>query len=65
MLQMSQLAERIEAANELASFARDNDRNKEIIVEGEVLPLLKLLKDDASLEAQIAAMMVIYNLVND
>ena len=65
-LQMSQLPEKIEAANELASFARDNDRNKKIIVEeGGVPPLLKLLKDGASLEAQIAAATAIYNLAND
>ena len=65
-LQMSQLPEKIEAANELASFARDNDRNKKIIVEeGGVPPLLKLLKDGASLEAQIAATTAIYNLAND
>ncbi|KAK4597952.1 hypothetical protein RGQ29_015463 [Quercus rubra] len=65
-LQMSQLPEKIEAANELASFARDNDRNKKIIVEeGGVPPLLKLLKDGTSLEAQIAAATAIYNLAND
>nr|XP_023898216.1 uncharacterized protein LOC112010105 [Quercus suber]POE53649.1 hypothetical protein CFP56_36813 [Quercus suber] len=65
-LQMSQLPDKIEAANELASFARDNDRNKKIIVEeGGVPPLLKLLKDGAALEAQIAATTAIYNLAND
>ncbi|XP_075657099.1 uncharacterized protein LOC142627185 [Castanea sativa] len=65
-LQMSQLPEKIEAANELASFARDNDRNKKIIIEeGGVPPLLKLLKDGECLEAQIAATTAIYNLANE
>uniref|UniRef100_A0A2N9IPY3 DUF7792 domain-containing protein n=1 Tax=Fagus sylvatica TaxID=28930 RepID=A0A2N9IPY3_FAGSY len=65
-LQMAQLTERIEAANELASFARDNDRNKKIIVEeGGIPPLLKLLKESASLDAQIAASTALYNLANE
>ncbi|GLT46441.1 hypothetical protein SLA2020_201890 [Shorea laevis] len=55
-VQMGQLADRIEAANNLASHAQDNDRNKKIIVEeGGVPPLLKLFKENSSAEAQIAA----------
>lgn len=65
-LQMGQLHDRIEAANELASLAKDNDRNKQIIVdEGGVLPLLKLLKDSSSLEGQIAAASALFTLAND
>ncbi|XP_021891906.1 uncharacterized protein LOC110810142 [Carica papaya] len=63
---MGQLKDRIDAANELASLARDNDRNKTIIVEeGGVLPLLKLLKEGASPEAQIAAANALFNIVTD
>lgn len=48
--------DRIEAASELSSLARDNDRNKQIIVdEGGVPPLLNLLKDGSFPDAQIAA----------
>ncbi|KAI3467572.1 hypothetical protein Pfo_024235 [Paulownia fortunei] len=65
-LHMGQLQDKIEAANELASLAKDNDRNKQIIVEeGGVLPLLKLLKYSSSLEGQIAAASALYNLAND
>ncbi|KAJ4711037.1 Armadillo repeat-containing protein [Melia azedarach] len=65
-IQMGQLSDRIEAANELASLARDNDRNKKIIVEeGGVPPLLKLLKETASSEAQIAASTALHNIAND
>ncbi|KAK9675540.1 hypothetical protein RND81_11G013700 [Saponaria officinalis] len=66
-VQMSgQLPCRIEAANELASLAQDNDRNKKMIVEeGGVPPLLKLLKESASPEAQIAAAIALHNLAND
>ncbi|KAL9166281.1 hypothetical protein ABFS82_05G019500 [Erythranthe guttata] len=65
-LHMGQLQDRIEAANELASLAKDNDRNKQIIVdEGGVSPLLKLLKDHSSQEAQIAASSALFNLAND
>ncbi|KAL5552821.1 hypothetical protein UlMin_040222 [Ulmus minor] len=65
-LQMGQLPDRIEAANELASLAQDNDRNKKMIVEeGGVPPLLKLLKESSSPEAQIAAASALYNLAND
>ena len=63
---MGQLNDRIEAANELASLAHDNDRNKKIIVEeGGVPPLLKLLKESASPEAQIAAASALCYLAND
>ncbi|KAH6801965.1 armadillo repeat only 4 [Perilla frutescens var. frutescens] len=65
-LYMGQLQDKIEAANELASLAKDNDRNKQIIVEeGGVSPLLKLLKDSSSLEGQIAAAFALFNLAND
>ncbi|KAL9246511.1 hypothetical protein vseg_020036 [Gypsophila vaccaria] len=68
-LQMSaELPCRVEAANELASLAQDNDRNKKMIVEeGGVPPLLKLLKESASPEgeAQIAAAIALYNVAND
>lgn len=62
----SQLSDKIEAANELASLAKDNDRNKKIIVEeGGVTPLLKLLKESSSPDAQIAAAVLLYYLSND
>lgn len=65
-VQMGQLRDRIDAANNLASLARDNDRNKKMIVEeGGVVPLLKLLKEGASAEAQIAAAAALSNLGND
>ncbi|XP_068332412.1 uncharacterized protein [Pyrus communis] len=65
-VQMGQLPYRIEAANELASLAQDNDRNKKIIVdEGGVSPLLKLLKEGSSPDAQIAAATALYNLAGD
>ncbi|KAE9454119.1 hypothetical protein C3L33_13982, partial [Rhododendron williamsianum] len=48
--------DRIEAASELSSLARDNDRNRQIIVdEGGVPPLLNLLKEGSFPDAQIAA----------
>ncbi|XP_030545021.2 uncharacterized protein LOC115751310 isoform X2 [Rhodamnia argentea] len=63
---MGESLDRIEAANELASLAKDNDRNKKIIVtEGGVPPLLKLLKEAAAPEAQIAAAITLFNLAND
>ncbi|KAL6577913.1 hypothetical protein OROMI_010241 [Orobanche minor] len=65
-LHMGQLQDKIESANELSSLAKDNDRNKQIIVEeGGILPLLKLLKDSSSLEAQISAASALFNLAND
>ncbi|CAL5444535.1 unnamed protein product [Camellia sinensis] len=60
------LRDRLDAANNLASLARDNDRNKKMIVEeGGVVPLLKLLKEGASPDAQMAASTALFHLVND
>ncbi|GFP82641.1 hypothetical protein PHJA_000407200 [Phtheirospermum japonicum] len=65
-LYMAQPQDKIEAANQLASLAKDNDRNKQIIVEeGGILPLLRLLKDNFSLEGQIAAAYALHSLVNN
>ncbi|KAL8519145.1 hypothetical protein ACS0TY_010183 [Phlomoides rotata] len=65
-LYMGQLQDKIEAANELALLAKDNDRNKQIIVEeGGISPLVKLLKDGSSTEAQIAAAAALSTLAND
>lgn len=65
-IQMGQLPDRIEGTNELASLAADNERNKNIIVEeGGIPPLLKLLKEGPSPEAQIAAIKALYTLAND
>ncbi|CAI9775362.1 unnamed protein product [Fraxinus pennsylvanica] len=64
-LHFGQLQDKIEAANELASLAKDNDRNKQIIVEeGGIPPLLKLLNDNSSPEAQLAAAAALSNLSN-
>ncbi|PHT48263.1 hypothetical protein CQW23_12471 [Capsicum baccatum] len=66
-LYLGQLNDKIEAANELASLAKDNDRNKKIIVEeGGIFPFLKLLKDKTSTpDAQIAAAVALCYLAND
>ncbi|KAJ4960324.1 hypothetical protein NE237_020234 [Protea cynaroides] len=65
-IQMGPLLDRFEAANGLASLAYDNERNKKIIVEeGGVPPLLKLLKEGASPDAQIAAATALLNLATD
>ncbi|XP_075504747.1 uncharacterized protein LOC142542149 [Primulina tabacum] len=65
-LYVGQLQDKIEAANELASLARDNDRNKQMIVdERGLLPLLKLLKDSSSEEGQIAAATALYHLADN
>ncbi|KAE9607066.1 hypothetical protein Lalb_Chr09g0326131 [Lupinus albus] len=65
-IQMGQLNYRIEAANELAALAKDNDRNKKIIIEESgIPPLLKLLKEIASPVAQIAAATALCHLAND
>ncbi|KAK8655479.1 hypothetical protein V6N13_108054 [Hibiscus sabdariffa] len=65
-VQMGQLSDRIEAANNLTSHARDNDRNKKITVEeGGIPPLLKLLKEGSSPEAQIAAANALCVLANE
>lgn len=59
-------SDRVEAANELASLAKDNDRNKKMIVEeGGIPPLLKLLKEGSNPEAQIAAATALTNLSNN
>ncbi|XP_052301782.1 uncharacterized protein LOC127904071 [Populus trichocarpa] len=63
---MGQVKDRVDAANQLASLVRDNDRNKKMIVEeGEIFPLLKLLKEGASVEARIAAAIALFNIAND
>ncbi|KAL4279168.1 hypothetical protein GQ457_03G008380 [Hibiscus cannabinus] len=65
-VQMGQLSDRIEAANNLTSHARDNDRNKKITVEeGGIPPLLKLLKESSSPDAQIAAANALCVLANE
>ncbi|PSS07747.1 ARM REPEAT PROTEIN INTERACTING WITH like [Actinidia chinensis var. chinensis] len=65
-VQIGQLRDRVDAANNLASLARDNDRNKKMIVEeGGIVPLLKLLKEGACPEAQIAAALALSSLGND
>ncbi|XP_031375979.1 uncharacterized protein LOC116190438 [Punica granatum] len=62
-IQMGQLKDRVDAANELASLARDNERNKKMIVdEGGTQPLLKLLKEGGLPDAQIAAANALFNL---
>ncbi|KAJ6374350.1 hypothetical protein OIU78_029961 [Salix suchowensis] len=65
-VQMGQVKDRVDAANQLASLARDNDRNKKMIVEeGGILPLLKMLKEGASVEAQTAAATALSNIASD
>lgn len=65
-LYMGQMNDKIEAANQLASLAKDNDRNKKYIVEeGGIAPLLKLLKENSSVDAQIAAATALVYLAND
>ncbi|GLT72991.1 hypothetical protein SLA2020_448810 [Shorea laevis] len=65
-VQMGQSKDRADAANELASLARDNHRNKKMIVEeGGIGPLLKLLKEGPSAEAQIAAATALCNIATD
>ncbi|KAJ9163788.1 hypothetical protein P3X46_023420 [Hevea brasiliensis] len=65
-IQMGQPKDRVDAANELASLARDSDRNKKMIVkEGGILPCLKLLKEGPSPEAQIAAANALFNIATD
>ncbi|XP_076922430.1 uncharacterized protein LOC143584221 [Bidens hawaiensis] len=57
---------KIEAARELATLARDSDRNKTVIVEElGIPPLLKLLKEELSPETQIAGAVALFNLAND
>ncbi|PHT53929.1 hypothetical protein CQW23_08391 [Capsicum baccatum] len=65
-IQMGNLQDRIDAAQALANLAIDNDRNKKMIVEENgIPPLLKLLKESSSAEAQIAAATALYNLADD
>ncbi|KAH0691712.1 hypothetical protein KY290_019905 [Solanum tuberosum] len=65
-IQMGNLQHRIDAAQALATLALDNDRNKKMIVEENgIPPLLKLLKESSSAEAQIAAATALYNLADD
>ncbi|KAL3634285.1 hypothetical protein CASFOL_021339 [Castilleja foliolosa] len=64
-LHMGQLQDKIKAAGELLSLAKENDRNKQIIVdEGGVLPLLKLLKDNSSPDGQFAASSTLSHISN-
>lgn len=65
-IQMGQLKDRAEAASSLVSLASDNDRNKKIIVdEGGVTPLLRLLKEGSSPDAQIAAANALFHVATD
>ncbi|KAL3501143.1 hypothetical protein ACH5RR_035592 [Cinchona calisaya] len=65
-LYMGQISDKAEAANQLASLAKDNDRNKKYIVEeGGIPPLLKLLKENSSIDVQIAAATALFHLAND
>ncbi|CAI9275119.1 unnamed protein product [Lactuca saligna] len=55
-----------EVAHELASLAQDSNRNKDIIVEeGGISPLLKLLKEESSPDAQIAGAMALFSLADN
>ncbi|KAL3634293.1 hypothetical protein CASFOL_021347 [Castilleja foliolosa] len=64
-LHIGQLQDKIEAAGELLYLAKENDRNKQMIVdEGGVLPLLKLLKDNSSPDSQFAASSTLFHLSN-
>ncbi|KAK9050919.1 hypothetical protein SSX86_027544 [Deinandra increscens subsp. villosa] len=65
-LYLSPLNVKIEVANELCLLANDNDRNKKMIAEeGGIPPLLKLLREDSSPEAQIAAATTLFNLADN
>lgn len=65
-IQMGQLRDRVEAANALVLLAHKNDRTKKIVVdEGGIVPLLKLLKEGASADAQIAAANALFHIGND
>ncbi|KAK4768088.1 hypothetical protein SAY87_003229 [Trapa incisa] len=65
-LHIGQLKERADAANELGSLARDNERNKKMIVdEGGIQPLLRLLKEGGLPDAQIAAAYALSNIGTD
>ncbi|KAJ6888724.1 hypothetical protein NC652_029730 [Populus alba x Populus x berolinensis] len=63
---MGQVKDRVIVVNQFAWLARDNDRNKKMIVEeGVIFLLLKLLKEGASVEAPIAAAIELFNIAND
>ncbi|TKY55249.1 BTB PROTEIN 1 [Spatholobus suberectus] len=65
-LQLGQPKDRADAATELGSLATDNDRNKFIILEeGGVTPLLKLLKEASSPDAQVAAANALVNITTN
>ncbi|KAF6137061.1 hypothetical protein GIB67_030825 [Kingdonia uniflora] len=67
-LQMGSLEDRLQAANEIGSFALDNERYKKMIVEENgVPPLLKLLKEGGIKgdTNKIAAATALSNLAND
>ncbi|PKU79367.1 uncharacterized protein LOC110109680 [Dendrobium catenatum] len=62
----SSTSDRVEAAHTLANLALDNNRNKKIIIEeGGVPPLLSLLRDGPSVDAQVAAAAALSNLATD
>lgn len=64
-IQMGSVRNRVEAANQLKLHTRENERNQRIVVEeGGVPPLLKLLKDFSSPDAQIAAANVLINVAS-
>ncbi|KAG6754092.1 hypothetical protein POTOM_042100 [Populus tomentosa] len=66
VVQMGQVKDRVIVVNQFAWLARDNDRNKKMIVEeGGIFLLLKLLKEGASVEAPIAAAIELFNIAND
>jgi primary-amine oxidase len=65
-LQLGNPNDRAEAATELGSLAQITDRNRFIIMEeGGVLPLLKVLKDSAFPDCQVAAANALANVVSD
>ncbi|EEF51937.1 hypothetical protein RCOM_1509330 [Ricinus communis] len=55
-IQMGQIKDRTDAANELASLAKDSDRNKKMIVEEESY---------SSPDAQVAAISALFNIATD
>lgn len=64
-IQMGSIKNRVEAANQLTLHTRGNERNQKIVVEERGLPpLLKLLKDYSSPDAQIAAANVLINVAS-
>jgi hypothetical protein len=65
-IQMGQPKYRADTANELGSLARDNHRNKKMIVEeGGIGPLLKLFKEGPSPKDQIAAAIALCIITTD